>query len=177
MLLLSSFTRLAMSSENNNSERIAKNIWRKTMILIARVLVFCYDRGIKAVTCKCFKHCSLCQNGLSFKYICCVMDFFIVFSWREITMSIIVAMLRWVCLIFLLFEESFTTSYDSPTSLGHKFDKAALDLLRAYDDDRGWKEAEKRLSLQNEGKFSKVSTIHIEWSSKISMQIVFAGYI
>ena len=68
----------------------------------------------------------------------------------------IATMLRWFYLLFLLFEESFTTSYDSSSSLGHKFDKAALDLLRAYDEERNLKETEKRLSLQEEGKFIEV---------------------
>ena len=67
-------------------------------------------------------------------------------------------MLRWTSLFVLLVEVSCTPSYDSAFDLGHRFDKAALDLLRTYDEDRIAMENEHRLSLQKDSKLITYQT-------------------
>ena len=66
----------------------------------------------------------------------------------------IAVIFRYLCMLFLLFDERDTTAYDSTSSLAHKFDKAALDLLRAYEEEMNAIENERRLSLQKEGKLN-----------------------
>ena len=66
----------------------------------------------------------------------------------------IAAVFSYYCILVLLFDECYTTTFDSTSSLGHKFDKAALDLLRAYEEEMNAMENEHRLSLQKEGKLN-----------------------
>ena len=57
------------------------------------------------------------------------------------------------CLLLLLLNGSYQLPLDPSSELSQRLDKAALDLLRSYDEERNAKENKRRLSLQKDGEF------------------------